>query len=694
MGSRRKIAGRSVALFLLFAFFVGGLIGRLVYLQLYDKARYTNLAQSQRLQPVSIDAQRGNIYDRNHQLLARSIEAYSIHVIPSRERDSVTAANQLAAWLDLSADQIAELLLEQENTEKNFWLARRISHGVAKEIQALGIPGIRLITRPQRYYPQGSLAAHVLGIAGIDNQGLEGIEYQYEDLLKGVPGRLETERDAVQREIPGGFQTLIPPQNGYDLILTLDSVMQYIAEKELLSAVTASKSDAGAILVINPKTGEVLANAIYPIFDPNNYQEYPAVNRRNMIVTDQFEPGSTFKIFTAAAAMDLGIVDREREFYSGSSWSIGGGSVRSANIYGHGNITFVDAVEKSDNITFAQLSVEMGPERFYPYLSAFGFGSKTGIDFPGEVSGLLPRPGQIAHGEALQWANIGFGQGIAVTPLQLLVATSAVANNGKVMRPYYVSEIRDEYGKTIEKTEPQVLGQPILSSVANELSELLLGAVEYGSGSRARVVGIEIAGKTGTAEVPQAGGYGDERIASFVGFGPVNNPQVAILVILNNPQTEVRYGGVLAAPVFQSVAEQILEYLGVPRKQSSVQSGNMAVVPNVRNYTLTDAEAILREFNLTANYIGSGNLIRDQIPSPGSRVLPQSSINLIFYEDANLIMETVPNLIGKSMRDSSALLGELGFQFRPQGSGIAVTQFPQAGTKIPVGSIVEVEFQP
>lgn len=681
-------------MFVLFALLTSALCLRLGYLQLWSKSRYTNLAEAQRLQPELIDPQRGNIYDRNFELLARSIDAYSIHVIPSRERDPHQAAQQLAPFLDLSAGEIEALFRENDAKQRNFWLARKLTLEVANEIRQLNIPGIRLITRPQRFYPQGSLAAHVLGIAGIDNQGLEGIEYHYDHLLKGTPGTLRVEKDAVQRKIPGGLEVKLAPANGHDLVLTLDMTIQYIAEKELQTAVNASQSSAGIILVMDPKTGAILANAVYPTFDPNNYQAYPSAYRRNIAITDQYEPGSTFKIFTAAAALDLGIVDANRPFYSGPSWEIGGGSVRSSNIYGNGNITFLEAIERSDNIIFAQLSVEMGPERFYPYLASFGYGKKTGIDFPGEAAGILPKPGQIAHGETLQWANIGFGQGIAVTPLQLLMAVSAIANDGKIMKPYYVAEIRDEFGKIIKRTEPEVVGQPIAPETSNLLTEFLISAVNNGSGSRAKIIGVEVAGKTGTAEVPMQGGYGDERIASFVGFAPAGDPQVAVLVVLYQPQTEIRYGGVLAAPVFQTVTEQILDYLGVARKQSVVESTPMAIVPNVRNYTVAEAEKILKENHLLANHLNTGQIVRDQIPSPGSRVLRQTAVNLLFYEESEPIMVTVPNLIGKSMRDVSTVVNELGLQFRPKGSGIAVRQTPAVGTKIPIGSVIEVEFQP
>lgn len=649
------------------------------------------MALGQRLRPETIDAQRGIIYDRNFKVLAMSADAYSIYVIPSDKRDPAEAARLLAPYLTLSEEEIKNRF---ENSSGNFYLARKLEPKTAAKIQELAIPGIRLVSRPQRFYPQGTLAAHVIGIAGIDNQGLEGIEYYYDEHLRGIPGRLEQERDASSRTIPGGIQEIVLPQNGKDLILTIDSVIQYIAEKEIRSAVISTQSERGIILMVNPKTGEILANAIYPGFDPNEYQLYPVVNRRNIAVTDQFEPGSTFKIFTASAALELGITDLQREFFSGSSWSVGGGSVRNWNGYGLGQITFKEAMERSDNITFAQLAVEMGPERFYPILSEFGFGQKTGIDFPGEIIGILPKPGEVRYGETIKWANIGFGQGIAMTPLQLLMATAAVANDGKIMKPYYVAEVHDEYGKVIYRTEPQVARQVISEETAAIMRELLRSTVVNGTAGRAEVLGYRVAGKTGTAEVPEKGGYGDERIASFVGFAPADDPQIAVLVALFYPQTDNRYGGVLTAPIFQTVTEQTLEYLGVQRVQASVEQTTMVVVPNIRNLSLPEAKDILLRNNLRWSYEFEGDYVMDQIPSPGSRVPRNSMVNLFFYDDENLKHVTVPNLIGRSMRDVSTIVSELGLRLKIVGSGMAVSQTIEPGTQIPVGSVIEVEFIP
>ena len=397
-----------------------GLSGRLAYLQIWKGKHYAELAQAQRMRPRVIDPQRGSILDRNYKTLAISIGADAVYAIPGSIPDPAATAQKLAPYLSLSEEKILSLL--QTDNQSSVWLERRLAPDTAQKIRELNLSGIRLVDRPQRYYPNGTLAAHVLGIAGIDNQGLEGLEYHYDEILRGIPGQLALERDAAQRNIPGGASKYHPPQDGYDLVLTVDMVIQHMAESSIKEAVESTGSERGLVLMMDPRTGEILANAIYPTFDPNYYGQFPLETRRNIAVTDQYEPGSTFKFVTASAALDLGITSEERMFYSGPYWEVGGGKVRNWDGRGNGNINFLQAVESSDNITFAQLSVEMGPERFYPYIRGFGFGTRLGVDFPGESLGTVVAPGEVRHGEAIRWATIGFGQGIAVTPLQLLSA--------------------------------------------------------------------------------------------------------------------------------------------------------------------------------------------------------------------------------------------------------------------------------
>lgn len=562
---RRRVQRRTVGVLILIAFSTLVLLGRLAYIQIIKHDDYSERAIAQRMRPRVLDPQRGSILDRNYKTLAISIGADAVYAIPARVGDPDQTAQKLAPYLSLPTSELASKL--RSDSQQSVWLARKLDPTTAQAIRNLKLPGIYLVQRPQRYYPNGTLAAHILGITGIDNQGLEGLEYFYDEYLRGTPGLLSAEKDAASRVIPGGDEVYQPPIDGADLVLTIDSVIQHIAETQIKTAVEESKSERGAILMMNPRTGEILASAVYPTFDPNNYGAYSLETRRNVVITDQYEPGSTFKFVTAAAAVELGLTWEEREFYSGPYWEINGGRVRNWDGRGNGYLTFLQALERSDNIVFAQLSVEMGPERFYPIIRAFGFGGRLGVDFPGEGRGKVVAPGEVRFGEEIRWANIGFGQGVAVTPLQMLTALSAVANGGIVMKPHFVSEIRDPQGRVVERFEPEPLGRAVSEATAQQLSKYLRAVVVNGSGRSAEIPGYYPAGKTGTAEVPEAGGYGEDRISSFLGFAPVDDPALAAIVILYKPQIETRFGSVLAAPVFQEVMEQSLSYLGVERRR-------------------------------------------------------------------------------------------------------------------------------
>ena len=610
-----------------------------------------------------------------------------MYALPDAVRDVEGTARQLAPFLPVSEEDLIRTLDSGSST--SVWLARGLSVEAAEAIRQLRLPGIRVVKRPQRYYPQGSLAAHVVGIAGSDNQGLEGIEYYYDKILQGIPGQYAVERDATQKNIPGGASEFTPPESGHDVVLTIDSVLQYIAETRIQEAVIETKSERGLVLVMDPNSGEVLANAIYPTFDPNYYNDFSADRRRNVAITDQYEPGSTFKFVTAAASVDLGLAYNERKFDSGQYWEVGGGRVRNSDGRVFGNISFLEAMERSDNITFAKLSAEMGPERFHPYIQEFGFGSRSGVDFPGEISGMVATPR--ITGQALQWANTGFGQGIAATPLQLLNALSAIANGGKLMKPYFVREIRDAQGRLVEKFEPEIIGNPVGFETATEVSQLLRSVVVNGNGNRAEVAGYYVAGKTGTAEVPQGGAYGEDRIASFVGFAPVDDPALAILVVLYKPRTDSPYGGVLAAPVFKEIMEESLEYLGVKRRQEGQERTPLALVPNLSNFTREEAKARLTREGFPWTMEGGGTLVTAQSPRPGMRVPVQTTVHLFFYEQEVEDVE-VPDVIGLSMRDASSMLSDLGLRINVVGSGVAAEQSPGPGTRLPKGSAVEVIF--
>lgn len=673
---------------------------RLAYLQVVQNHWYQEKALHQRMRPVPVDAKRGVILDRNLQKLAVSVSADAVYAVPAEVDKPTETAKALAPLLETDITSLEEKLTKNQAT---VWLARKLDTETARAIRALDLPGIGLVERPQRYYPHGMLAAHVLGIAGIDNQGLEGLEFFYDEYLRGVPGRVVVERDATGRQIPDGIKRFVPPEDGANLVLTLDHVIQYAAERELAQAVRDTGSEKGVFIAVDPRTGGILALAVYPSFDPNSYGAYPAQNRRNIAIVDQYEPGSTFKIVTASAALDEGVVTSMTPFYDPGQIKIGGVTVRCWRAGGHGSQTFLEAVENSCNPVFAQLGAErLGAERFYKYIKGYGFGARTGIDFPGEAKGTVSVPGEVQWGEVARWANIGFGQGIGVTPLQLLSAMATIANGGLRVTPHFMKEIRDRNGRVIEQY-PITSTRVLKEETAVEFTKMLRSVVVNGSGTRADIPGYRVAGKTGTAQVAEGGRYTERRISSFVGFAPADDPQIAAIVVLYHPQGQT-YGGVIAAPVFQAVIEDALERMGVPRRQESAPKSLGSIfqkddvsVPNVINFPRKEAETILRQSGLQYQYHGEGEIVFDQVPAPGTKVPWGTTVQLLAYDevvyDAGDEQVTVPNIIGLSMREVATKLANVGLRLQVYGSGVAVRQDPAPGVQVSSEFIVKVFFE-
>lgn len=668
---------------------------RLAYLQLARHPHYTYLAFDQRLRGIQVDARRGRLLDRQHVVLADSIAGDGVYARPAEVTNVEDTAQRLAHLLHIDADLVLRRLRQRHG---EVWIARRATPEQARAVRAAELPGVYVALRTDRHYPLGSLAAHVLGIVGVDNQGLEGLERQYDDVLRGRPGRELQESDARGRAIPGGLRRLLPPEDGYDLVLTIDRAIQEIAERELARGVVESRADYGILLLVRPRTGEVMALAIYPGFHPRRYGEVPPEGRRNMALTDQFEPGSTFKIITAAAALAEGVVRSDERFSNTALIEIGGGRVRSWRAGGHGTVTFEEAVQQSVNPVFAELgALRLGIERFHRYVEAFGFGSPLGIDFPGEGSGFVPKPGKIPHGELLQWANISFGQGVAVTPLQMVMAAAAIANDGVLMRPYFVQKAQDRRGNPVWERQPEVLRTVLPPDVARHLSRILRSVVKDGSGSQADVPGYRVAGKTGTAQIPEGGRYTDKDMASFVAFAPADAPELAGIVMLYDVKVYPTFGGIHAAPVMGRVLEAALAYLGIPREpeEDALQRDGTVRVPNVRNLPLRRAEAVLQAARLTPKVEGEGAYVVDQTPKPGALVPPGQEVLLSFFDMPPLWEGTVavPSVIGLSVDEAAALLAASYLRLDMDGDGEATDQDPAPGTEVPRGTPVRVTFR-
>jgi stage V sporulation protein D (sporulation-specific penicillin-binding protein) len=684
------------SLFLMWAVVTLVLICRLFWVQVTENEHYRKLALDQRLYPVPVDARRGTIRDVKGRELAVSVSADAVYAIPADIDDPLETAKQISKTLGLDAETVGKKLCEPVAT---VWIDRRVDPEKAAALRKLNLKGIGFAERGQRFYPKDKLAAHVLGIVGIDNQGLEGIEVRYDSFLRGTRGQVKSERDATGKEIPGGITQFVPPVDGNDLYLNIDEVIQYIVERELDKGMAELKAKRGMILAMDPKTGAVLAMASRPAYNPNRYFEEPDSLRRNIIVSDAYEPGSTFKIVTAAAALEERVVRPDDTFFDPGYMKVADRYVRCWLAGGHGTQTFVEATENSCNVVFATVGTRLGQERFYRYIQAFGFGSSLGIDFPGEAAGLLQRPKNVGP---VELANISFGQGISVTPIQLLSALNAIANGGTLMRPQLISKITDPDGFIVKEFQQEPIRQVISNQTSKELSLILESVIVNGSGFRAQIPGYRVAGKTGTAEKPEAGRYSEKRVASFLGFAPVEDPKIAIIVIWDEPDIDISYGGVVAAPIFQAILKDVLRYMEIPpsmptETKEREQQSKQAIVPNLIGQNPDDAARLLvAQFGLDVATKGTGAKVVHQTPAPEAKV-PRGTTVILYLnqpESYNVEEVVVPNVTGMTMKDVAIILSDLGLRMEAEGTGVAKSSHPKHGTSVKRGTIVKVRFEP
>lgn len=558
MKSRRRIA------FVLGALWIAAVAGRLYYLQVERHDHYVSKAERQQQRVIKLDPPRGTIYDARGRELAVSVQVDSAYAVPSEVRDPRDAAAKLAqAVPGLDA---RKLVRELERDREFIWVARKLDPPVAEAVRALKLPGIHFLPEAKRYYPMRELAAQVLGWVGTDNNGLAGLELLYDEKVAGKPGLRTVLRDASGAMVVAPGLSSAEAEPGQDLHLTLDAAIQHIVERELERAVEERGASRGMAVFLDPRTGGVLAMASYPSFDPNEFGRYSPARWRNRTIMDVYEPGSTFKIVTGAAALASGMVRAEDQF----DCEMGGIVVYGKRIRDHkpfGRLTFAQVLEKSSNVGVIKAALILGDKRLYDTIRGFGFGRPTGIDLPGEGSGILhPMERWGMRGKAY----IAFGQGISVTALQLASAVSAVANEGTLMRPHVVAGIGRGDAVKVSRTGPAVMGHPIPPATARELGHLLEAVVRQGTGKGAAVEGYRVAGKTGTAQIPVRGGYSHSGyLPSFVGFAPVDRPVMVGVVAVAEPRGWEYHGGQVAAPVFGAIARQVLLYLGVrPERQA------------------------------------------------------------------------------------------------------------------------------
>ncbi len=677
------------------------LLLRLVWLQIIEGTWYQQKALENRIREIVVEPKRGDIYDRNGKELAVSVNTEACYAIPAevnKSKKASSTARELASILDMKEKDLYELITKEQHS---VWIKFKLNKAQVKELREKNLPGIGIIPKPQRFYPKGNLASHILGFAGDYNQGLEGLEIAYEKELAGVCGRLLVEYDAAGHEIPESTRRYIQPEQGLNAVLTIDQTIQYIAERELDKVYQERSPKSATIVVMDPRTGEILALANKPDFDPNQFHKSPAQVRRNTAIADSYEPGSTFKIVTLAAALEEGVTNRDDQFYDPGYIKVNGETIRCWAPEGHGSQTLAEVVQNSCNPGFINLGLKLGTQRLYKYINGFGFGNPLGFDLPGEASGIVIPEKQV---KPVDLATISMGQANSVTPLQMVTALSAIVNGGKLMKPYLVKELRNKEGQVVKKYNPQVMRQVISDDTSKLERELLEAVVSHGSGRNGYIEGYSVGGKTGTAQKPvPGGGYSTtDYVASFIGFAPVDDPQLVAIVVVDSPKGYPYYGGTVAAPVFREVVKDSLRYLGVPVRYSPGEKAadeEMAVVPLVLNLPVQEAEKILKEAGLESERSGSGQIVYGQLPLDGVKVKKGSKVllNLQKLDTGQQDERVVPNVKGKSMRDVAELLGMMGLVLVPEGdpfpTGIAVEQEPAAGTQITAGGQVRVKFR-
>lgn len=546
---------------------------RLVNLQVLQAAELTAKADRQHQKTVSLEGARGTVVDRHGKVLAMNMEVPSVFGIPTALESPAKTARSLSPVLHVRTDELEKKLRQ----DRSFvWLARKLDPEQGHRLEHMPMEGIGLVMEGRRFYPKGPLLAHVLGFAGMDGEGLEGIERRYETQLHGEKRVVILQRDAMGRTVFPKGQAEQVPAAGHSLVITIDEVIQYIAEKELEEAVTKARAKSGTVIMLDPQTGAVLALAISPRFDPNAVASLTADRWRNRALTDAYEPGSTMKALVAAAALEEKVMKPGTMLYGEN----GRMTIANTVIHDHeklGWMTFAQVIQKSSNIGAAKTGMALGDQRLYRYLQAFGFGQKTEIDLPGEAGGLVKHPKEWGRRSL---ASISMGQEIGVTPIQMVSAVAALANGGVLMKPYVVSEVRDAQGKSLRQFLPQVKRRVVSPETARTVTSILEGVVTDGTGAKAAIPGFRVAGKTGTAQKidPRTGAYSSTLfVGSFVGFVPADNPRLAMIVVIDEPQGE-SWGGTVAAPVFRRVGEQVLNYLGV----SSDEPVKLAMVSNRR----------------------------------------------------------------------------------------------------------------
>jgi cell division protein FtsI (penicillin-binding protein 3) len=624
---------------------------RLFHLQVLERAFFEKQSARQSERTINLDPRRGPILDRNRRPLAVSVDAESIYAVPQDIEDPARTATELARALGFPPAERKELLAQLQKNRAFAWVKRKVDPATARAVRDLQLDGIGFLGETRRYYPQRELMSHVLGYVGLDNTGMSGIEYAFEDMIQGRAAKVVVQTDARRRPVG---QTKRPSTDGHAVVLTLDEPLQHVAERELERAVTETQSVAGVVVVLDPHTGEILALANRPTFNPNRFGASPSARWRNRAVSDAYEPGSIFKIVTAAAGLQEHAVETEEVLDCGQgSIEIAGVRINDHAVFD--KLTFRMAVAKSSDVGMIRVAQRIGRDNFNRYMRDFGFGAPTGIDLPGESSGLLRPP---TKWSAISLASLAFGQEVGVTALQMAMAAGAVANGGYLMKPLVVKQIENANGDVVKQFKPEVVRRVLEPQTVDVLTDVLTTVVKEGTGRHAQIPGFVVAGKTGTAQKIDASGHYSmvDHVASFVGMVPARHPAYVVLVSLDTPRGVRNEGGDVAAPVFAKVAEFAL-------RQGAVASDDPERVLRVS----TDGPPTFTP----ASY------------RPGASAASASTTAASAAPPAEPGL--MPDLRGQPAREAALAAASRGLIVELKGSGRVTAQSPLPGTEIERG---------
>jgi stage V sporulation protein D (sporulation-specific penicillin-binding protein) len=611
---------------------------RLGYVQFYLGDWLTGKAKDSWSRNIPFEPERGRIVDRNGVELAKNESAPTVYVMPKQIENPTDVAEKLAKILETSSQDIHEHLVKKTFIERVNPEGRKISHEKAKEIRALDLKGVYIAEDSKRYYPFGSYLSHVLGFTGIDNQGLNGLELAYDAELKGEKGNVKFFVDARNQQMPGVADDYFKPQNGYDLKLTVDTKIQTILERELNNAVAQYNPDSVVAIAMNPKNGEILGMSSRPTFDPANYRKVdPIIYNRNLPVWSTYEPGSTFKIMTLAAALNEGKVDLQREsFYDGGGVEVGGRTLHCWKRGGHGHQSFLEVVENSCNPGFIELGERLGKDKLFQYIYDFGFGKKTGIDLQGEGAGILFNPSKIGP---IEQATTAFGQGVSVTAIQQVTAVAAAVNGGTLYQPYIAKSFIDPVtGKVMDEKKPVAKRQVISEETSKQVRQALESVVARGSGKGAYVEGYRVGGKTGTAQKVKDGRYMEgSYIVSFMGVAPMDDPELVVYLAIDHPKGVTQFGGVVAAPIVGNIMKDALPALGIEKRKDGIEKEltwpeqPLQEIPDLTGLTVEQLHQQLEHFKLDVS--GKGTKVVSQSPKAGEKVKDGSTIRIYLGDE-------------------------------------------------------------